>query len=317
MSDEKELIAVEEQPDGGATVELPDSIPSPDGEKEVEVKAEGGEVEAPQEDEDHQDDTDEIRQAKRERRRARKEYHKRISKERDVELDKLRRDNQQLLERLAAVERKTQSHDLARVNAELSDQQAKMQFAQQKMKEAIETGNGELHAKATELYYEARRAAEVVENQKKALTQTVRQPSQPDPRVQKLAADWLADNPWYNPTGQDADSEVAMAVDKALVRDGWNPSDPDYWDELDRRLQRYIPHRYTDHMDDRPSEKPRRSAVVGSGRESAVSSGGRANTFTLSPDQVRVMKEAGFWDNPELRAKMIKRYAEEARKARS
>ena len=52
--------------------------------------------------------------------------------------------------------------------------------------------------------------------------------------------------------------------------------------------------------------------VTGSGRESAAGSGGK-NTFTLSPEQVRAMKDAGFWDDPEKRNKMIKRYAMEAR----
>jgi len=32
---------------------------------------------------------------------------------------------------------------------------------------------------------------------------------------------------------------------------------------------------------------------------------------------VRAMKDAGFWDDPQKRAKMIKRYAMEARSQRS
>jgi hypothetical protein len=34
----------------------------------------------------------------------------------------------------------------------------------------------------------------------------------------------------------------------------------------------------------------------------------------LEPDQVRAMKDAGFWDDPVKRNSMIKRYAAEARK---
>jgi hypothetical protein len=47
--------------------------------------------------------------------------------------------------------------------------------------------------------------------------------------------------------------------------------------------------------------------MTGSGRESAPS--GRANEFRISPDRVAAMKEAGMWENPELRAKAIKKYA--------
>ena len=53
--------------------------------------------------------------------------------------------------------------------------------------------------------------------------------------------------------------------------------------------------------------------MTGSGRENASGSGGGKNTFTLSPDQVRAMKDAGMWDDAEKRAKMIRRYAIEAR----
>ena len=35
--------------------------------------------------------------------------------------------------------------------------------------------------------------------------------------------------------------------------------------------------------------------------------------FVLEPEQVRAMKDAGFWDDPVKRAKMIKRYAEQSR----
>ncbi len=50
-----------------------------------------------------------------------------------------------------------------------------------------------------------------------------------------------------------------------------------------------------------------------SGREASAAYGGTNRTFTLSAEQVRAMKDAGMWDNPEKRAKMIKRYATDAR----
>ena len=52
--------------------------------------------------------------------------------------------------------------------------------------------------------------------------------------------------------------------------------------------------------------------MTGSGREVAASAGGK-NTFMLSVDQVRAMKEAGMWEDPEKRTRMIRRYAEMAR----
>lgn len=54
--------------------------------------------------------------------------------------------------------------------------------------------------------------------------------------------------------------------------------------------------------------------MTGSGRESSTRAGG-SNTFTLNAEQVRAMKDAGYWDDPEKRNRMIKRYAQEARKS--
>jgi hypothetical protein len=48
--------------------------------------------------------------------------------------------------------------------------------------------------------------------------------------------------------------------------------------------------------------------VTSSGRE-AVSSI-RANEFRVDPERVRALKEAGMWDNVELRNKMIRKFAD-------
>jgi hypothetical protein len=37
----------------------------------------------------------------------------------------------------------------------------------------------------------------------------------------------------------------------------------------------------------------------------------------LNPDQVKAIKDAGWWDDPEKKAKMIRRYINEARNYRS
>jgi hypothetical protein len=134
--------------------------------------------------------------------------------------------------------------------------------------------------------------------------------------LQRHAANWMESNDWYDPNGKDPDSKVALTIDQALAEEGWNPKSAEYWDELDNRLQKYLPHRYTNNVDERTTQRRPRNVVTSSGRESAMSSGGR-NSFTLNPDQVRAMKDAGMWDDPDKRAKMIRRYATEARQNNS
>lgn len=319
--DKEEIIDIKEEVDGSAVIELPDSIPSPDVQEakvdedsdeaderaRAKEMAEGGEVDP---------DAEAVREAKRAKRRARKEYHKQVSAEKDTKLHMLERQNQELLERLAVVEKKTQGSEIARINKAIEDQEGRILFAKQKIKEATETGNGDLLTQAQEMWYEAKKNFEALEGLKK---QSVQQPQHqtiqaPDPMVQRYATDWMSENPWYDPNGRDPDSKIALTIDNAMAEEGWNPKTQEYWEELDNRLAKYLPHRYISEVDKsvNPSTKRPRNIVTSSGRESASSSGGK-NTFTLTPDQVRAMKDAGMWDDPDKRAKMIRRYANEAR----
>jgi hypothetical protein len=231
-------------------------------------------------------------------------------------LDFLSRQNQDLLERLSVLAKKSHGSDIARLNKAIDDQGSRILFAKQKIKEATETGNGELLTSAQEMWFEARRQFEALEAIKKKATAQPKQRTiaAPDPQLQRFANEWMESNPWYDPNGKDMDSKVALKIDQAMAEEGWNPKTREYWDELNNRLQRYIPHRYTEGVDERPSQRRPRNVVTSSGRESASSSGGK-NTFTLNPDQVRAMKDAGMWDDPDKRAKMIRRYALEAKQS--
>ena len=320
-TEDVEVIAIQEEKDGSAVVELPASIPSPeaqtddhdvgsDEDDEAQRQREmaiGGEVDP---------EAERLREQKRAKRRARKDYHKQVAAEKDVKLTILERQNQELLERLSVLEKKSHGSDIARLNKALEDQHARILFAKQKIAEATSTGNGELLTSAQEMWFEARRQFEALEAVKKKAVAPQRQRTiqAPDPQLQRYANAWMSRNEWYDPQGGDADSRVALTIDQSLADEGFNPKSAEYWEELDNRLQKYLPHRYTGETDEKPIRNSRpRSAVTGSGRENASSSGGR-NTFTLTPEQVRAMKDAGMWDDPDKRAKMIRRYAQEARR---
>ena len=319
---EQEVISIEEAQDGSAIVELPPSIPSPEPQstndddhgsdeadeaaREAEIAA-GGAVD---------EEAERLREQKRQKRRARKEYHKQVSVEKDMKLTLLERQNQELLERLSILEKKSHGSDIARLNKAIEDQETRITFAKQKIAEATSSGNGEMLTAAQEMWFEARRQYEALDALKKKVVQPQKQRTiqAPDPALQKYANAWMSQNNWYDPNGKDPDSRVALAIDQAMGEEGWNPRTAEYWEELDNRLQKYLPHRYTEVADEKPSRAPSRpkNVVTGSSRENASSSGGR-NTFTLSPEQVRAMKDAGMWDDPDKRAKMIRRYAIEAR----
>jgi len=311
MTTENELkkIVVTEEADGSAVIDLPDSIESPDEQEDDRELASGGAVD----DDIAPEDETEYQRARREKRRAKRDLAKKTGVEKDMKLQHLERKNQELMERLSVVERKTHSADLARIDKAIEDQELRLQYAKMKVAEAASAADGNAMTDAQEMMYEARRQIESLSSLKKSAVQpNQNQGNVPDPRLQRLAANWMERNDWYDPSGRDTDSKIAKQIDEALSAEGWNPTDADYWNELDNRLHKYLPHKYNDTTDVRSSTKRPRSVVTSSGRESVNGSTNR-NTFVLKPEQVRAMKDAGFWDDPDKRSKMIKRYAQEAR----
>jgi len=305
-----EDLNVVEEKDGSVTVDLPDHMAgNSDDNNGIENHQDDNN------DVDHPDDTDAIREARRNRRRAKKEYIKRTNEEKDQNLILLRRQNQEMQDRLSILERKTQGADMARYDKAMEDEDYRLRYAQQKMQEATDNSDGAAFTKAQELWYDSRRKLEAMHSYKEQVSRASSQESAPaNPKLVRLANGWMERNAWYDPEAGDEDTQIAKVIDNRLVAEGWDPATQDYWDELDNRLQKRLPHRYTRNTDESYRRSPR-SVVTGSGRESS----GRVNgsQFVLEPEQVRAMKDAGFWDDPEKRTKMIKRYAIEARNKRS
>ena len=105
-------LKINEEVDGSATIELPEDLLPPEegdgGAKASDVGDDGGE--------DHPDDTQAIREARRAKRKYKKEIAKATSSEKEAQLNLLRRQNEELMSRLAVVEKKTHSADVARID---------------------------------------------------------------------------------------------------------------------------------------------------------------------------------------------------------
>jgi hypothetical protein len=143
---------------------------------------------------------------------------------------------------------------------------------------------------------------------KQQTQQAQNQPSPIDPILQNHGRKWMEKNDWYDPNSGDEDSAIALAIDRTLAGEGWNPRTPEYWTELQRRVEKRLPHRGKLGYNKLTDSKPR-SVVTGSGRESSGSGGGSVG-YTLSKEHVQAMKDAGVWDDPKKRADMIRRYRE-------
>lgn len=312
-TDTKEQLElnIEEGKDGSAVVDLPENMIDNDDQDQnnstFNEKSEGGDVDA--EDADHPDDNQEIREAKRNARKAKRIAQRATREQKDLKLQQLQRENEEFKRRLANVERETKQSQISRIEKNIEDSQVRLEYAKMKLKEAAENSDGDAMVEAQTLWREAENQLVQLQGIKNRASQEVQdqgRPELPDPTVQRNAADWMKRNSWYNPDANDSDSKIAKKVDELLVTEGWDPTDPDYWDELDSRLQKSLPHRYNQTTNDNSVVRKPRNVVGSSGREASAAFGGNNRSqFMLSPERVKAMKEVGAWDNPERKKKMI------------
>ena len=316
----KDELNVKEAVDGSAVVDLPADMVVSEPADNDERLADGGDAssEAAADAAEEEGKTDEeieaLRSARRAKRKAKRELQRRTSEEKDQRIHMLERQIQQFQERLSVTEKRTHSAELGRIDKAIEDAELKMQYARMKMSEATSAGDGEAMAKAQDMWYEARRNAESLKSVKEqAVRATQTGGVQEDTReMQRYANAWMERNDWYDPSGDDEDSEIAKTIDQRMVREGWNPNTKDYWNELDRRLSKRLPHLYNDDQDERPSRKPRQ-VVTSSGRDRV--GGASAQSVVIPPEMVRSMKEAGLWENKERRQRVIKDYLSKQRNA--
>lgn len=294
---------VEEGQDGTATINMPEGmVPLEDNDDEPPA----AKAEEPEGDDDHPDDTEAVRAARRARRRSKKDFIRKTNEEKDVQLQMLRRENDEFKRRLSSVEQRTQAQDLGRLDKAIEDKQVALEYARMKLAEATNAGDGEAAVSAQELMFDTRQQLQQLTNMKKQSGQPREEAPRIDPSVQRNAATWIERNNWYKPDLSDTDSKIAKLIDEGLVAEGWNPGTEDYWDELDNRLQKRLPHHYNKSSDRNDSVRSPRNTVGSSGREASAAYGGtNRTTYTLSPERVRAMKDAGAWDNPERKKAMI------------
>jgi hypothetical protein len=316
--DKSESLSFSEGQDGSATVDLPNTMINGEAEggenaSGIDYNAAGGSVD---DDNDHPDDNDELRAAKRNRRRAKKDLVRKTNQEKDVRLTQLQRENEEFKRRLGQLERNTKSEHIVRIDKGIEDANVRLEYAKMKLSEATQNGDGQAMVEAQTLWQSAQEEARNLTSLRNQADRELQQPQSqanvPDPEVQRLAAQWMRKNNWYNPDAADKDSRIAKKIDEVMSTQGWNPTDPDYWDELDSRLQKELPHRYNEPNDDETRNVRRPRNVVGSaGREASAAYGGSNRTqFVLSPDRVKAMKEVGAWDNPERKKRMVQQFME-------
>jgi hypothetical protein len=319
MAENENDIPVKEQEDGSVLVkvDLPEEI-------EVEEEKEGGKVQAADDrtDEEREEDHDEeqdaqtddererIREARREERRLKKDLAKQREYTAKNKISALEKRNEELARRLANLENGAASLKIAHIDKAVEDEATRVEYAKMKMLQAAQSGDAAGQVEYLEQLTDAKQRLQQIQHYKKQQLEAAKSPKQnvPNPvseEVQRKAQKWLKKNSWFDPQAQDTDSRIAKVIDQELATDGWDPSDSEYWEELDNRLSARLPHRYTA----KGGKETKRSPGPTASSRVANTSSAKPGTITLSRERVQAIKDAGAWDDTEKRNKMIRAYA--------
>jgi DNA repair exonuclease SbcCD ATPase subunit len=307
-------IPVKELEDGSVLAAVQqDEDPFKDEEKGNEDEEESDVEESEDASEDEEQETDEDREKIREARREERRLKKELAKQREVsakhKISALERKNEELARRLAAVENTATSYQFAQVDKAIEDEATRVEYAKMKLLQASQNNDAAAQVEYLEQLQDSKERLAQIQAYKKQQLELVKHPRQnvPTPAsetVKENATEWLKKNKWYDPQARDTDSRIAKVIDQELAADGWDPADPEYWDELDNRLSARLPHRYAA----RNGTSAKRSGPTASSRVASTTSRS-ANTISLSKERVQAIKEAGAWDDPARRNAMIKAYA--------
>jgi hypothetical protein len=266
-----------------------------------------------------EDGNDDEREAIRERRRLekleRKDRRDQAIKRDKLELDFLRKRNDDLERRVSLQEHRAHQVDLGTYDAHIASAAKEAEMAERVIAKAVEAGNGKDVAQALKYRDQAMQKVQQLQYAKQQAAQQRPQPQgqQLDDMTMHYANEFIKENPWYDSQGRDEDSAIVIAIDQSLAKDGYNPQSEEYWDELRKRAARRLPEKFkterqSNGRDSREERTPRGGPAVGSGREHAPAS--TRKEIYVSPERKQALIEAGVWDDPVLRMKYVKRYAE-------
>lgn len=270
-------------------------------------------------------ETDDDKQTRRRsENKTRRQRQKEARERSDRELNFLRTRNADLEQRFSKFEQETDARiagsEIHSIDQGLSKGRADLALANQVIEQAVEQKDGKNLAEALDHRDTIRDNLRDLEQAKNYLSQPQRReapvPRDLDPRHVAHAQQFMVDNDWWDPAGRDQDSAKVLQIDRALVLEGFDPTQKDYWDELRTRSEEALPNRFDSRTGDQgdggrgsgngAAPRNRGPQFRTGGRERPL----RKNEVYISPDRRAAMEEAGVWDDPVLRNKYLKSYSD-------
>jgi hypothetical protein len=278
----------------------------------------------------------------REQKRRRRKREKFEQSQRELAF--LRSRNEQLerehSRRLAEMESRQSQSDVLAIDGRISQAENDIREAESLYTQALKANDAEAATEALRVRDQLRDGLNQLRGAKQHTLRSARerqsaatQPQAQDPLVTARAQEWAREHAWFNPSLQSEEAEIVQVVEQRLFREGrFDPRTREYWDEMDRRLAKRLPERYSnrreedDDDDDFDDPPPRRYNGNGNGNGSrkpsgpVIKVGGRERTLKkgevyIDEDRKAAMIEHGVWDDPVQREKYLKAYQKYDREA--
>ena len=235
-------------------------------------------------------------------------------KERDEQLAQLMKQNEELNQKLNNSQQ--QFNTVNKLSLDASEKQLtdKLELARNAYKSAHEEGDSAKILQAQEFLNEAQNDLKSLNVTKQQFDQQpvqqpqqpVQQQYQPQPTPDPRAAEWAQRNEWFG--SDQVMTAASLAIDGQLKEEGFNPTDPEYYTEIDRRMQETFPHKFAANVapveEVRKQEEASKPAQVVAG--ASRSSPGSSKKVKLSKEDIRL---ANKWNIP------LEQYALEKQKA--
>ena len=218
-------------------------------------------------------------------------------RERDQQITALIQKNEELSGSLRTKDNEVNQVNKLSLDASEKQLTDKLELARTVYMEAFEEGEKEKLLKAQEMLNEAQADLKAVSSAKQDYEEVeevapVQPQYQPPPQqsTDPRAEEWAARNSWF---GQDnIKTAAALAIDAELKSEGYDPTDNDFYQEIDKRINKAFSQN-TEETTERVQESSSTPAQVVSG--SSRSSPSSSSKVKLSKEDVRLAQK---WNIP-------------------
>jgi hypothetical protein len=272
--------------------------------------------------------------------RQRRRQREKMARDRErSELVKLRQENAALIANQQQLDHRLSNVEVSGIDGQIAGLESEIQRASSVMRRAMESQNGEDFVRAQEIRDVLRDRLNGLKAQKADASQRTGQaqggqqrqqaPALPNglhPQQVQFARIFVQRHPWYDTRNgtRDVDSQQVQQLDNEMMNQGFDPKTPEYWVELERRVQEEIPHKFQQAAANQggngggpvnngngQGSNGRRQA--GGPRLPGNSSNGGGNggqplKFHLSRERKQALIDLGVYDDPVQRNKHIKSF---------